>query len=350
MSEELIPPLEERFTAEDYEGSVPTFLATFRRWLRLRNSLAIEKILRLLLTRASIWARWKPNARVRPLLQTAFPINPLSSSRELPHIELIVPFVEKDIDVLAHCVRSAVSNIRNPLSRIRLVTPAGPDASKPNFSSVESTETLKKILAEHPSSSIEFDQNLLGEEALRRLRESGAKGWDIQQMIKFAAVLTSESDACLILDSDTVLLAEKTWFLDSKKQLLQVANEYEERYMPLIREYFGLQKQFPMSFVTHHQLMQKEVVQEMFPDGISSLTDWWETSRRISGSHLSEFESYGSYLFERHPERVILGSWCNLLSPHFARFNQLLTQRGTSPSSLINDYCSVSFHAQTQQG
>lgn len=349
MPEELVTPQPERFTAADYEDSMPRFVSKFRRWLRLRNSVIIEKSLRFFLTRVSALTRWTPNGQIRSLLQTAFPINPLASASEVPPVELIVPFVEKDIEVLAHCVRSAVLNIHNPLSRIRLITPAGPGSSRPGFSDKNSFNKLKQILEEHPLASVEFDHELVGEETLRTLKDSGAKGWDIQQIIKFAGVLGSEAEACLILDSDTVLLASKTWLSGSREQLLQVANEYEERYMPLVRANFGLKKQFSMSFVTHHQLMQKDVVSEMFPEGIPSLISWWTNSQRFPGGHLSEYEAYGSFLLEKHPRRVALGSWCNLLSPHFKEFSVLVGQRGKSPSSLISDYCSVSFHAQTQQ-
>ena len=341
----IVPP---SFQASDYVAAVPKPLLALRQRLRLANSRVLGLTLRSLLSLVHRTFKFVPSPKLRSVLQTAFPINPLSGVSPLPEIDVVIPFVEKDIEVLPFCISSILITVQNPISKVRLVTPASTDLTSAGFANPHSFNLLHNILTTVPNVSLSFDHDVIPSEMLQKLKDGGAKGWDIQQLVKFGAVMQSDERATLVVDSDTVLLSPKTWFVDSSRQLLQVANEFEDRYMPLLGSFFSLRKNFPMSFVTHHQLMQKQVVEQMFPAGVHSLVHWWAANKELEGSHLSEYESYGSFLFERFPDRAVLGSWSNLLSPHFKRFQQHMGATKEDPSEVVHDYCSVSFHAQTQ--
>ena len=336
------------FAAEEYANSIPKTLHRVRSALRQTNSPGLERFIRFALPKVFGRAGNLPRPALRALLQALLPIDPLGKQGDLPPIAVVIPFVEKDILALPHCVRSVLRNVRNPISTVHLVTPADRSLAAPAFQHKSSTKILETLLEDHPEVHLMFDHEVLSSEALDELRSSGAKGWDVQQLLKFGAVLMSASPATLIVDSDTVLLSRKTWFEWDGRQLLQVANEFEDRYMSLIAEYFDITKSLPLSFVTHHQLMQKDIVEEMFPRGATSLLSWWKASLENEGSYLSEYEAYGSYLFENYPKRVVLGTWSNLLSPRFSLFNSEIAQQEVLPESLIPDFCSISFHAHSQ--
>lgn len=290
---------------------------------------------------------------LRALISLLQPADPLRNDSSLPGIELVVPFVEKDLEALPLVLEYARKNIRNPISRVVLITPRDAHGQGPRFVKPDSFPQLDDLLRKNPDIALVHDQDVLGSPIMKEMeirfgRGDRNAGWVIQQLIKLSAAMQAESEASLILDSDTLLLTPKTWFGANRKQLLQVANEYHSDFMRHVLSFFGVPKKLRMSFVTHHQLMQRDVVREMFPHGSESLLAWWKSSRDPIGRDLGDYEAYGSYLAHHYPERVAYGSFGNLFSPHLTRFLSDLRQSGKSASELIPDYCSVSFHSWAQ--
>jgi hypothetical protein len=290
---------------------------------------------------------------VRALISLCQPIDPLRRARNLPPIELVIPFVEKDLAALPIVLAAAKRNIRNPLATVTLITPRGAEGKGPRFSSPDSSAALEQILQSNPEVRVLFDQDILGTALLNELNARfGAgdrnAGWVLQQLIKFSAALESREIGALMLDADTVMLSPKTWIRSDKRQLLQIANEYHADFMRHVLTYFGVPKKYRLSFITHHQLMQPDVVRRVFPNGADSLLEWWKSSADPMGRDLSEYETYGSVLAHHYPERVAYGSFGNLFSPHLARFMRDLSETGLSPEQLIPDYCTVSFHSWAQ--
>lgn len=289
----------------------------------------------------------------RALISLCQPIDPLRKAAPLPEVELVVPFVEKDLDALPLVLEYARRNVRNPFARIVLITPRKPDGEGPRFTNSSSSVALKDLLKKNPDAVVLYDQDILGgpimdELTLRFGRGDRNAGWVIQQLIKLSAAMQSRSEASLILDADTILLSPKTWFTGDKVQLLQVANEYHSDFMRHVEMFWGVPKRLRMSFVTHHQLMQRDVVKEMFPEGSGSLLKWWKSSRDPIGRDLGDYEAYGSYLVHHFPHRVAFGSFGNLFSPHLTKFLEDTQATGLEASRLIPDYCSVSFHSWAQ--
>jgi len=281
------------------------------------------------------------------------PIDPLRRSRNLPAIELVIPFVEKDLEALPLVLEYAKRNVRNPLARVVLITPKDATETGPRFTRKGSSEQLQGLLAANPDAVVLYDQDILGAPLLEELnlrfgRGDRNAGWVTQQLIKLSAAMQSESEASLILDSDTILLSEKTWFSRDRVQLLQVANEYHSDFMRHVKSFFGVPKKLRLSYVTHHQLMQRDVVRQMFPKGSESLLEWWKSSTDPIGRDLGDYEAYGSYLVHHFPERVAFGSFGNLFSPHLTKFLRDIQKTGLGASDLIPDYCSVSFHSWAQ--
>ena len=289
----------------------------------------------------------------RALISLSQPIDPLRRAKNLPAIELVIPFVEKDLRALPVVLEHAIANIRNPVGQVTLITPRNAEGTGPRFVKPESTPALENLLAANPQVRLVFDQDLLGGELLDKLQSrfgSGDRnaGWVMQQLIKLSAALQSTYPGALILDSDTVLLTKKTWLTSKGKQLLQVAIEYHSDFMRHLEMFFGVTKKHRLSFITHHQLMQPDVVREMFPEGQKSLIAWWESSSDPIGRDLGDYEAYGSFLAYHHPTRVAYGSFGNLFSPALDQFLYDMKTLKRTPLQLISDYCSVSFHSWAQ--
>ena len=319
-----------------------------RKKLRDSNSEALGTSLINLVRLITAVTKSPPPDSIRAVVATGLPIDPLGKQNRLPAIDIVIPFVEKDIRVLKYCVESVTQNVRNPIACIRLITPADKTGNQAILKEDGSQHILADIVESYPKVKLEFDHSVLGPKIFGEISQNFPGGWVVQQLVKFAACLNSESSASLIVDADTVLLTSKTWLVEGGTQLLQVAHEYENRYSSHIRNFFKLEKSLLVSFVTHHSLFQKDIVELMFPRGKESLLEWWTESTDTDQTFLSEFEAYGSFIYERLPGRVALGSWSNLLSPYFARFENELEKKERKPSEILKDYCSVSFHAHCQ--
>lgn len=328
-------------------------LQTIRSWLLKTNSRLLGATGRGVGYLVGIWSKRSLNIKARVLISLSQPTDPLCRSKKLPAIELVIPFVEKDLEALPLVLEYAKRNVRNPVARVVLITPKDAQGTRPRFVRDGSTEKLEGLLAAHPDAVVLYDQDILGAPLLEELelrfgRGDRNAGWVTQQLIKLSAAMQSESTASLILDSDTILLTKKTWYTENHRQLLQVANEYHSDFMKHVKMFFGVPKKLRLSFVTHHQLMQRDVVRQMFPEGAQSLLEWWKSSTDPIGRDLGDYEAYGSYLVHHYPERVAFGSFGNLFSPHLTKFMADLESSGSSAADLIPDYCSVSFHSWAQ--
>jgi hypothetical protein len=349
-----MPQRQTRNYSAQVRDSLPdTLLHGLRNLLRLSNSRPLGAFARLVELLSQRFRKKYLPLPVRALISLCQPIDPLRRSRKLPPIELVIPFVEKDLAALPIVLAAAKRNIRNPLATVTLITPRGADGLGPRFSSPESSKALDALLTDNPDARVLYDQDILGTALLTELNARfGAgdrnAGWVLQQLIKFSAVLQSTEVGALMLDADTVMLSPKTFIRSDKRQLLQFANEYHADFMRHVLTHFGVPKKYRLSFITHHQLMQPEVVRRMFPEGSDSLLHWWKSSTDTSGRDLSEYEAFGSFLAHHYPERVAYGSFGNLFSPHLARFMRDLDETGLSPEQLIPDYCTVSFHSWAQ--
>jgi hypothetical protein len=143
--------------------------------------------------------------------------------------------------------------------------------------------------------------------------------WLLQQAIKLMMVLGSDQPAVLVLDADTVLLQPRTWVCGTR-QVLAVVHEFHEPYDQHFRFLFGdIDHGRRVSFVAHHQLMQPHLVREMMSeidtDPIEALAIWIRSARRDCASPVSEYHTYGRWLWERHPECTALARWGNMPVP-----------------------------------
>ena len=326
-------------------------LHSLRDLVRRNNSLLLGKLGIWMLTSWDKIRGTVPPGSLRAVASTLQPLDPLRRARSLPTIDVVVPFIVKDLPTLRLCVKGILDTVRNPIGRIRLITPDYFDDEKKKRAIEPVLAQLRELLPPGQIMRLESDDQVLGSDFQSHLSERGHDqpgGWHKQQLVKFFASRNTTALATLVVDADTVLLEPRTWFLGDGTQLLQFSEAFQPGYKQHFQDYFEETGSAPFSFVTHHQLMTTNTVREMFPSS-TSIIDWFITSRTISGPGLSEYEAYGSFMWARHRDKVVLGAWANLWSPKREELLQSMESNSTSIRDAIPDYCSVSFHAHAQQ-
>lgn len=287
-------------------------------WLIVKSSIKIAKLLRM----GSL------PFRLRQLVSLAQPTDPLSPTN-LPEIEILIPCQIKDINNLGLVIQGARKNVRNPIRGICLITPAN---------------SVDELAEKFPEITVISDEDTLGAEfvdLINRLVPESRRGWVVQQAIKILKSIKSDVIATLVLDADTILLHPKTWIDSSGKQILCLAEEYHQPYKEHGRRYLGVQS-FPLSFVTHHQLMKRDVLREIFGHNGEFLQEWLIGADFSQSSAISEYDTYGEYLIANKANQIEFSKWNNLatkLVPESGDFDFSTLERKFS------SYASISNHS-----
>lgn len=156
-------------------------------------------------------------------------------------------------------------------------------------------------------------------------------GWLYQQFAKMQlALLQDDLDKhYIVVDADTIFLRPIDFFAECKP-VFSIKQEYHEPYFLLLRELLGCEKQIQGSFISEFMVFKPEFVIE-FMKAVSSISDWFlQILRAIqedSRLSFSEFESYGTFVSERHPGDYLQRQF------NIMRFESEIV--GTNPSEMI---------------
>lgn len=141
---------------------------------------------------------------------------------------------------------------------------------------------------------------------------TGAAGWYFQQLLKlqFAFVEPAE-DYYLMWDADTVPLRPLRFFDAEGRMLLTKADEHHAPYFETYRNLLGAEPHREFSLIAQHIVVQKSVAREMLArigQHVAGAETWpWKIMRSLppTGDNLfSEYETYGHYVKNFHPDRV----------------------------------------------
>lgn len=150
------------------------------------------------------------------------------------------------------------------------------------------------------------------------------RGWIKQQILKILAAQRLNPYGTLLVDADTILLKPQNWLSTDGIQNLQTSIEYhlpyQEHYERFMRTH-NLEddlkiRRAQISFVTHHQLMQPDILnslfgknEESFQAGLESWLKCIDFSR--SDSPACEWHTYGTFLATNFSKRIHLTQWIN---------------------------------------
>ena len=255
-------------------------------------------------------------------------------------IDILIPVVEKDLDILPFVIDGARENLKHPIGRIIIVAPE--------------SDKIKSVCSAKACEFISEDTVLpISKKYLTYVVDGvDRSGWLFQQLIKLAGDSICSQEHYLALDADTVLIHPQVFKINGKIVLLH-SDEHHQPYFDLYRKLFGVETKTALSFVSHQMLFRKALVREFKRcleehHGINWIEALLKNMDDSQTSGMSEYELYGQWLLANHPDKITREYWFNVsvntsgstLAQH--QMYKMLPQL----KAKLNNFCrSISFHS-----
>lgn len=180
-------------------------------------------------------------------------------------------------------------------------------------------------------------------------------GWYYQQFLKMSYCELCEDDYYLVWDSDTIPIRKIDLFSENGKPYLDVKIEHNQAYFDTIKSLLPtLKKDIEYSFISEHMLFNVERMREMI-DEINK-TDFYGSTyyEKIANAidimnlklGFSEFETYGTYVHENHPDDYEIRRWYSMRSAGYMFNADELTEEDLD--WLSKDFFALSFEKNNQ--
>lgn len=219
---------------------------------------------------------------------------------EIP-VDVIIPIVEKDLDILPLSLKGIRNNVANRIKNIYIVAP-----SKPAI--IEFAKANGCIFVD------ELTVLGYGPKSLGIKTESGAdrSGWLFQQLLKLSGTVGTE-EWFITMDADHILLRPHTFVDKEGRHVFYQSAQCHKPYYTALKKLLGERELDPLSYVAHKMAFNKgdlkrlrEAIERHSAEGGS-----WDRiiARSLdlsSDSPFSEFETYGNFI---DPERKICLPW-----------------------------------------
>ena len=158
-------------------------------------------------------------------------------------------------------------------------------------------------------------------------------GWYFQQLLKFQfAFVEPDDDYYLIWDADTVPLRPMRFFDDTGRMLFAIVEPLHQPYFDTYEKLLGEPPKPEFSCIAQHMIVRKSMLREMLgaiEKHCPGEESWaWKIMRNLGGEgykRFSEYETYGHYVKNRHPDLAVfrrlpwLLNGTKLLGPNPAR-------------------------------
>lgn len=248
-------------------------------------------------------------------------------------IDVVIVAIDKDYDVLVHVIDSIRTNIKHPIGDIIVISPK--------------SEVIVDLCGTKRCKFI--DENtvlpITKKDIYYTVSGIDRSGWLFQQLLKLSSDKYAKNDYFLIADADTVFCRPQV-FMDKARIMLPVNNQL--CYVPYFETYKKLtgDRIKPLvNFVSHHSLFQKSKLAAIKQKIEEQCGCQWYNAiiNNIDiheGSSVSEYETYGQFVYSNYPSEFKLEHWFNI-SLNRKQLNNLV--------ELINkyssDYKTISFHS-----
>jgi len=220
-------------------------------------------------------------------------------------LDLYTPLIEKDLPVFHHAIAMARKHIRHPLGKHYVV---GPDAV-----------AIREFCGEH--GCVFVDEREVVGVSLGELRARYAPhgfdraGWVFQQLLKLGLDRIVESEHCLVLDSDTILVQPVVFERDGR-YILDYTDGYAEEYDPSLYRLLGNRMLQPYSFICHYMLFEKAKLRALHAAIEARIGAPWDRALADAIDYssffgLSEYELYANFVLAHYPEQYLKGYWFN---------------------------------------
>jgi hypothetical protein len=248
-------------------------------------------------------------------------------------IDIVIPVVDKDADTLPFVIDSAREHVKHPIGSIYLVCP--PDSDR-----VRRTAREKGCVAIDERELVPIAPKDIGYVS----RGKDRSGWMYQQFLKWSGGKFCSNRHYLVADSDTVFASDQAFEIGGR-MVFDFCDGIHRPYFDAYERIFGAKTRSPLSFTSHHSLIDVGIVDTMIGDiekrhGVpwyKAIIDRIDASEKSS---VSDYDNYGLYVFEKAPEKMRVRYWRNL-----SLYRQDLGMPDRLPSRIRGRYLTISFHA-----
>lgn len=238
------------------------------------------------------------------LLWSGFSIDSLKPDTAIS-IDVIIPAIENDLDVLPLCIEGLRKNVSHPIKDIYLVSP--------------NSRLIKDFAVQHGVSFVN-ENSLLGYSpadinytiTAGFYKGLNRSGWIFQQLVKLSGTVGT-CRYYLAIDADHILLKPHVFITPDKKSVFYQSSEYNAPYYKNIKKLLKFYPSSLFSYVSHKMIFDKEELKQLHKDieeKSSSGLQWDKViiasldSDDVSG--FSEFELYGNFVAR---EKKLLFPW-----------------------------------------
>lgn len=226
-------------------------------------------------------------------------------------IDILIPVIEKDLEVLPYVIESARKQIKHPIGEIFIVAP---ESSK-----IRKLSGQKNCTFVDENSVLPITKKDINYVPQRKNQPVDRSGWLFQQFLKLSGDTLSSKEGYLVLDADTVLTHPHV-FEREGKTVFFCRSLYYQPYFRTYKRLMGEEAKGPAQsiyFVSHYMLFKKKRLQELkkfIEDRHGS--EWYNAvlncMNKKQWDSFSEFETYGNFMMSKHPEEMILRPRRNL--------------------------------------
>jgi hypothetical protein len=252
-------------------------------------------------------------------------------------VEVMIPVGPNDVDVAPLAVAGVRTNLRDPVSRIAIVTPPElvgtlssglPDVEVVDETTILSADAVASVVAATPPHRT---------------------GWYLQQLVKLAWCLERPGASTYVVDADTVLVRPRSMHT-SRGDVVFAAQEYHQPYFDHLARLFGGDFPRPLFGTTVHQMLYRREWLRALVEDVERANAGRSWIDAILGaidpdvlSSFSEGECYGQWIVRHRRREILVRPFRNLTLSREAAL-AAPDPVGALAAAHGKDYDSVSLH------
>lgn len=251
-------------------------------------------------------------------------------------IDVVLAAIDKDSDVLVYVIDSIRKNVMHPIGNIVVISPKS--------EKIIELCKIKKCLFVDEDTVIPLTKKAIN----YKIDDVDRAGWLFQQLLKYAAGKYCKNQYYLATEADTIFLRPRV-FEKNGKILLPCSNQLcHIPYFYSYRTILGKEILPYVNFTSHHTLINKVRLKQLKLDIEQYCKKPWyraiiENIDKSNGSAISDYETYGQYMYYNYNHEIELEDWSNisLKRSDLSKISILLNK-------LARNYKTVSFHSYNQ--
>lgn len=221
---------------------------------------------------------------------------------------IIIPVIYRDYSFL----RTTIKYIKRYLCPIRIYIIT--DIRFKRFLPKEIVDDEKCVIVDENTLLEGMNLDSIDKEFSKLGRTIIGAGWYFQQFLKMAFALSDycDTDYYLSWDSDTIPLRKIDFYNEDGKPYFTMKTEHHRPYFVALERLLGITKTNNRSYIAENMMFNKSIMIELI-NKIQSNKQiegnlWYEKiifaiePESVSPMGFSEFETYGNYCFNFHPD------------------------------------------------